>query len=72
MPIAQGKGITASDAINYLKDLFDRLGDDFQEDEGVDAYFYLEVLKYYVKECTCDADWTDGTGWCESCGKERK
>ena len=26
---------------------------------------------YFGKRCVCDVDWTDGTGICEVCKKER-
>jgi hypothetical protein len=41
------------------------LGD---EDDGKE---YYDTPATPLEQCACEADWTDGTGWCEQCGFER-
>ena len=49
------------------------------EDLYVAALERIAALEAEVKKlrevqpfCVCKYDWTDGTGWCQECGKERK
>ena len=51
-----------------------------QDDKHINTLYLAEALARILERtippvngnCDCEYDWTDGTGWCNNCGKERK